>query len=85
MEYVTAAHLAMVPVTIGLVGAIKLLPWFNNSYSPVASIVIGLGLAALIGGPAAAVVIGGIVIGLMSSGLYSGTASVKSAIKGDIE
>lgn len=80
ITFITPAYLAMIPVVIGLTGAIKLIKGFNTSYSPIVAIVAGIGLAALLGGGAAAIVIGGIVIGLSASGLYSSTSAIKNEI-----
>lgn len=79
LTFITAVHLAMIPVTVGVVGAIKSIKWFNTSYSPLAALVVGIGLAALLGGPIQVIVIAGLVIGLSACGLYSGVSSIKNA------
>ncbi len=63
----------LTPVVIGLVEVVK--RWADNSkIAPVISILFGVGLYWLVlpRVPASEFVIGGIIIGLMASGLYSG-------------
>ena len=64
--------IAAVPVALGLVAALK---GFNlpSRFAPAASIVIGIGLVALIGGAWQAVLAQGIIVGLAASGLWSGS------------
>lgn len=80
LTFITAAHLAMVPVTIGLTGVLKVA--FKNTDSsrwvPFAAIVIGVGLSILIGGGVVPVIVGGIVVGLMACGLYSTSSTIKN-------
>lgn len=72
-------HLAMIPVTVGVVGAFKLIRGFKRSYSAVFALAIGVLLSALYGGGVYEVVVGGLVVGLSAAGLYSGTSAVKNA------
>lgn len=70
----------LTPVVIGLVEIIK--RWADNSrIAPVVSIALGIGLYWLVlpSVGASEFVIGGIIIGLMASGLYSGGKAVVSA------
>jgi hypothetical protein len=82
LAFITPAHLALVPVVIGVSGLFKLIPKFNTAYTPFVALVVGIGLAATLGGGLVPVIIGGIVMGLMASGLYSGTAAIKNNIAG---
>ncbi len=70
----------LTPIVIGLVEVVK--RWADNSkIAPVISIVFGIALYWLVL-PRVAVgefVIGGIIIGLMASGLYSGGKTLVSA------
>lgn len=69
----------LVPVVIGLVAVAKA-SGFPSRWSMLLSLVLGIGLNFLVGhGFSAANLVGGIVIGLSASGLWSGT---KAAIRG---
>lgn len=75
--FLTPVHLALVPIVIGLVEAIKKVG-LPDRWAPIVSIALGLGGAWLIGGTALAIVLSGLVIGLSASGLYSGTSAVRN-------
>lgn len=67
----------LTPIVIGLVEVVK--RWADNSkLAPVLSIVFGVALYWLVVPhvPVSEFVIGGIIIGLMASGLYSGGKSL---------
>jgi hypothetical protein len=75
MEFLTPQVLALVPIVIGLVAVIKKVG-LNTRYLPVVALILGmLGVVGLEGISATAL-IGGIVVGLSASGLYSGTKAV---------
>lgn len=82
LTFITPMHLAMIPITVGVVGVFKNFSWFDSRVSPLVALIAGVILCALIGGPVTTVVIAGLVVGLSASGLYSGTASVKDAMIG---
>ena len=67
--------LALVPLTIGVVEAIKAVG-LDSRFAPFVSVVIGAALASLVLPFGAPVILGGIAIGLMASGLYSGTRAI---------
>lgn len=74
---VSASFLALIPVVIGIVEVVKRVG-LKAKYAPILSLVVGIGLAALIGGGWSEVILGGVIVGLSASGLYSGT---KAAIQ----
>lgn len=79
---VTPVMLALVPVVVGITEVIK--PFTGDSrYSPL--IAIGLGILGVFLLPHETTtgmsVLGGIVVGLTSSGLYSGTQRINTTIK----
>jgi len=65
--------LALVPVLIGIVQGLKI-SGLNHKYAFPLSLLLGVGLAnlVLIGKPFSDVAIQGLLLGLMSSGLFSG-------------
>lgn len=66
----------LIAVTVGLVEALKQVP-FLARYSPILSLVCGIGVAFIF--PEETVgqtIFGGIIIGLSAAGLYSGTKKV---------
>lgn len=64
--------LASIPVVLGVVSAIKV-AGLPDKWAPVASLVFGLVVAFVAGGTLLVEVLGGLVVGLSASGLYSGT------------
>ncbi len=77
---ITPYSLALVPVIVGLVQAIKMANYFADRYFPLISIGLGIGLSFIF--PSISIgftILVGIVIGLMASGLYSG---VKTTVQG---
>lgn len=66
----TPLMLASVPVVIGIVSALKA-AFLPSRFAPLVSLVLGLGVAFLIGGFSGLAVLGGLVIGLSASGAYS--------------
>lgn len=69
-------HLALVPIVIGIVSAMKELG-LPGKFAAIVAIVIGLLGSWLIGGTLLAIILGGIVVGLSASGLYSGSVALK--------
>jgi hypothetical protein len=74
MEFVTSLALALVPVVIGLVTVGKK-AGIKSRRLPLLAVVLGIGGNLLITGFTGFAVIGGIIIGLLSVGLFSGTRS----------
>lgn len=70
--------LASIPVILGVVSLIKGLG-LPSRFAPLASVILGLGVSFLIGGTPFIVIMGGLIVGLSASGLYSGT---KATIEG---
>jgi hypothetical protein len=76
--FISAQQLALVPLVIGLVSVVKSVG-LDSRWAPAASLALGVGLIFLV--PAATfalTVLGGLVIGLAASGLYS-TAKTTAA------
>lgn len=69
----SAWHLALVPVVVGLVSAVKMVG-LPSKWAALVAIVLGVLLSWIIPGAATlfSVVVGGIAVGLAASGLYSG-------------
>lgn len=63
--------LVLVPVVLGVVEAIKRVGMASR-YAPLASLVLGVAGAYLIGGALNEVVIQGLIAGLSAAGLWSG-------------
>ena len=77
LSFLTPALMATIPVVVALVQVTKQVG-LNDRYAPVASIVIGIGLASIVTVGWVSILVGGIVVGLSASGLYSGTLAVKN-------
>lgn len=71
--------LALVPVVIALTSLVKL--YINSYWSPLTSLAFGVAGAYLVGGVTFldSWALGGIVVGLMASGLYSGVSRMANA------
>lgn len=69
------AFLGAVPIVLGLVQGFKGLG-LPSKFAFLVSIALGIGLVALTGATLPATVIGGLLVGLSASGLYSGVKSV---------
>ncbi len=85
--FVTAVDIAFIPVVIGLVAVYKM-TGLASRWAAVSAIVSGIllvGLETWASAPASVseavlkVVVGGVVIGLAASGLYSGTSATISS------
>jgi hypothetical protein len=63
--------LILVPVVLGVVQALKELG-LNSRYAPILSVLLGVGAIGLLTSYTGASALQGIVIGLTSSGLFSG-------------
>lgn len=74
ISFLTVATAALIPVTVGIVAAIRMATAVSDRYAPIISIAVGIGASFIF--PASSIgltVLAGIVIGLSASGLYSGT------------
>lgn len=67
----TPTMLAAIPVVVGVVQVIKS-TGLPDRWAPLTSLVLGLGVGILAGGTPLVMVLGGLVIGLSASGMYSG-------------
>jgi hypothetical protein len=67
--------LALVPLTVALTEVVKGLG-VTDRYAPVASMCLGIALGFFVFPTIPSVILGGIVIGLTASGLYSGTRAL---------
>lgn len=80
LSFITPAHIAMVPVVIGLTQAVK--NFFEtdrwNRFIPLFAIAIGIALSSIIGGGIIPVTVGGIIIGLSACGMYSTGSTLKN-------
>lgn len=73
----TPTMLAAIPVLVGVVQVIKT-AGLPDRWAPAISLVLGLGVGLLAGGTPLVVVLGGLVIGLSASGMYSGAKATFS-------
>lgn len=67
--------LSVIPLIVALVQVAKSLG-LASKWAPVLSILLGVGLLALVADTLPVTIIGGILAGLSASGLYSGTKTV---------
>jgi len=74
MEIVSTSFLALIPVVVGLVQVAKKIG-LRGKYAPIVAILFGIGGSFLLGGSWTEVILAGVIVGLSSSGLYSGTKS----------
>lgn len=66
---------ALVPVTIGLVEVVKV-TGLPDRFAPISSILIGVALGILVLPTLIDAILGGVIVGLSASGLYSGTRAL---------
>jgi len=66
---------ALVSLTVGLVEVVKG-AGLPHRFAPVAAIFIGLALSCFVATSVPMILLGGIAVGLMASGLYSGTRAM---------
>lgn len=72
-----AVDLLFIPLVVGLVQVVKTLG-LPSRFAPLASVLLGVGIEALVGGTIAHMVIVGAIVGLSAAGLYSGTKTTVS-------
>jgi|SRR4051794_13107117 hypothetical protein len=81
---VSVGAIAIVPICIAIVQALKMTGWVKDKYAPLASILVGV-LIAFISDHAMAdltqTVLNGVMYGLSASGLYSGISTTSQAVK----
>jgi len=77
LTFITPLTLALIPVVTGLVEIVKGVG-VPSQFAPIAAIIMGIGLSALVVTGLPAIIIGGIVVGLSSSGLYSGVKALRA-------
>ena len=73
VTFLTAQTVALIPVVVGVVAAIRAATPIADRYAPLVSLVVGVAGAFIF--PAVSVgltVLAGVVVGLSASGLYSG-------------
>jgi hypothetical protein len=73
--YITQEVLALVPLTIGFVQVVKS-AGLPEKYAPLVAMFVGVGFCLFVMNTLAAAVLGGIAVGLMASGLYSGVRTM---------
>jgi hypothetical protein len=73
--YITQEVLALVPLTVGFVQVVKT-AGLSDKYAPLVSMIVGVGFSLFVMDTLASVVLGGIAVGLMASGLYSGVRTM---------
>lgn len=75
LDVITTNAIVIVPVIVAIVQAIKLTGWIKDHFAPLLSIAVGV-LIGWLGDHAnpdfSSMILGGVVYGLMASGLYSG-------------
>lgn len=74
MDFLTPAVLALIPVIVGLVQIVKGIG-LNARYLPLVAVVLGIAGVFALDGMTSVNAVGGIVVGLSSVGLFSGTRS----------
>lgn len=82
LNTITASAVAIVPIIIAIVQAIKLTGFVKNQFAPLVSIAVGCIIAFLAHHDTAdltATLLTGTIYGLISSGLYSGVKTTMQA------
>lgn len=82
------AGVALVPLAIAVVQVVKIaFPSVEGRWSPAMSLVVGIGLAFMVSGVEflGSQILGGVVVGLMASGLYSQAVTTFGASKASKE
>lgn len=74
----TPTLLAAIPVVVGVVEVLKA-TGIPSKWAPLMSLALGLGASLLLGGTPFVIVLGGLVVGLSASGLYSSSKTTFSA------
>jgi hypothetical protein len=76
ISLLSVSGVALIPVTIGIVEAIKRTNMVSDRYTALVSIAVGIGASFVFPGVSIAItVLSGVIIGLSASGLYTGTKS----------
>jgi hypothetical protein len=83
-DIINASSLVVVPIIIAAVQAIKLTGFVQDKFAPILSIGIGVVIGFIANhdsGDLSNTILGGVVFGLMASGLYSGVKTTMQAQK----
>jgi hypothetical protein len=78
LTFLKTVCVRVIPLTMGLAEAVKQLG-LPAKYAPLSSVIIGMALACFVAPTVPTIFLGGIAVGLMASGLYSGTRALVSA------
>ena len=75
---ISTSFLVLVPLVLGVTQVIKMTVGHGKRYTPIVSLVLGMGGAVLIGAFDSTSLVQGIIVGLSASGLYSGSKATIS-------
>lgn len=80
LPFITPAHIAFVPVVVGITQLFKgVIQSQNlNRFIPIIAIIISIGLCSTLGGGIFPIVIGGVSVGLAACGMYSAGSTIKN-------
>jgi hypothetical protein len=85
-DLLNVGSIAIIPIVIAVVQALKMTGWVKDKYAPFVSIFVGIAIAFISNHDAADLtntILSGILFGLSASGLYSGISTTSAAIKAD--
>ena len=75
---ISTSFLVLVPLVLGVTQVIKMTVGLGKRYTPIVSLVLGMGGAVLIGAFDSTSLVQGIIVGLSASGLWSSTKATIS-------
>lgn len=82
LDIINTSSIVIVPIVIGIVQGIKLTGWLKDGWTPLVAMVVGV-LISLVAGHDSrdytGSLLGGVMYGLMASGLYSGVKTMQDA------
>jgi hypothetical protein len=82
LDIINTSSIVIVPIVIGVVQGIKLTGWLKEGWTPLVSMLVGV-LISLVAGHDSrdymGSLLGGVMYGLMASGLYSGVKTMQDA------
>lgn len=82
LDIINTSSIVIVPIVIGIVQGIKLTGWLKEGWTPLVAMVIGV-LISLVASHDShdytGSLLGGVMYGLMASGLYSGVKTMQDA------
>ncbi len=82
LNAISSTAIAIVPIIIAVVQAVKMTGWVKNQFAPLVSIGVGMLIAFLAHHDSAdltSTLLTGVIYGLISSGLYSGVKTTMNA------